>query len=118
MGRVPNGPAMPRRNRPSAKERPCPEGAKQVSPGQSEAAQPPSAALGKRPTRTSVALKGQNKCAINAPQTHEIVRRNDLNAAIKRNAAESLIFFLPVEARESRPSNHIRFSVLSCPFGA
>ncbi len=45
-----------------------PEGAMQVSPGQSEAAQPPSAALGKRPP-PSVALKGRNKCATLAPQT-------------------------------------------------
>jgi hypothetical protein len=39
-----------RGNRPSVKKPPCPEGAKQVSPGQSDAAQPRSAALGKRPT--------------------------------------------------------------------
>ena len=32
------------------KKTPCPEGAKQVSPGQSDAVQPRSAALGKRPT--------------------------------------------------------------------
>ena len=62
VGRAPKGPSGPEelpcpertgltpKKTPCIKKPPCPEGAKQVSPGQSEAAQPPSAALGKRPT--------------------------------------------------------------------
>ena len=40
----------PRGNQPYVKKPPCPEGAVQVSPGQSDAAQPRCATLGKRPT--------------------------------------------------------------------
>jgi hypothetical protein len=62
------GTAMPGEPR-CVEEPPCPEGAKQVSPGQSEAAQLPSAALGKRPHPTFVALKGRNKRAANERRT-------------------------------------------------
>jgi hypothetical protein len=77
--------------------------------------------------RTSVALKGRDKRVPIAPQTRQAERRNDPNAGITRNVTDSLAFAWPVEARESRPSIHIRFaiirdhipiSVLSCPFGA
>ena len=115
----PKGPPCPKQTGyapakpPSVEKTRCPEGAKHVSPGQSEAAQPPSAALGKRRPPTSVALKGRNKCAANAPQTRETVRRNDSNAGITRNMADSFAFVSLVEARESSPSNYIRFAKCS-----
>jgi hypothetical protein len=121
------GAAQPLRNPPCAGEPPCPEGAKQVSPGQSEAAQRPSVALGKQPPPTSVALKGRDKYAANAPQTRETERRNDPNAGITRNVTDSFAFVLHIEAHEYTPSIYLRFaivrdhiplSVLSCPFGA
>jgi hypothetical protein len=37
--------------------------------------------------RTSVALKGRDKCATNAPQTRETERRNDPNADVMRDVA-------------------------------
>ena len=78
-----------------------PEGAKQVSPGQSDEAQPRSAALGKRPTphvrRPEGARQMRHKCSTNPPQTRETERRNDPNADVTRDVADS---FCP-----SKPAN-------------
>jgi hypothetical protein len=113
----------------------CPEGAKQVSPGQSEAAQPPSAALGKRPTphvrRPEGAKQIRDKRATNTRQTRhkctkscvEIIQMSESYGTWLIRCHSSL----PIEDRESRSSiyirfamvrDHIPFSVLSCPFGA
>jgi hypothetical protein len=64
-----------------------PEETKQVSPGQSEAAQPPSAALGYQTHPKSVALKGQIRLAA----------RLRLNLAIRRISFGKLFFGGPLE---------------------
>jgi hypothetical protein len=88
VGRAPKGPCCPEelpcpertgltpKKTPSIKKPPCPEGAKQVSPGQSEAAQPPSAALGKRPTPHVGRPEGakQTRCSVSIPQFAASVR--------------------------------------------
>ena len=109
---------MPRSNRRAPKEPPCVEGAKQVSPGQSDAAQTRSAALGKRHPRTSVALKGRDRCATNASKTRETVRRKRPNANVTRHMADSLAFDFPVEARASSPSIHSRFAMIVSTSGS
>jgi hypothetical protein len=63
----------------------------------------------------------------NALQTRETVRRNDLNAEITQNMADSLPFVSPeesprIEAIHFHPCandrEHVWLAVLLCPFGA
>jgi hypothetical protein len=142
VGRALNGPAKPRRNgltangppcpkqtgyapaKPSSVENhPCPEGAKHVSPRQSQVAQQPSAALGKRPPPHVRRPEGARHMRHKRTKSCvEMIQRPESHGWWPIRCR----FVWPVEARDSRPSNYIRFAMAviasgswscRCPFG-
>jgi hypothetical protein len=134
VGRALNGPAKPRRNgltangppcpkqtgyapaKPSSVENhPCPEGAKHVSPGQSEAAQQPSAALGKRPPPHVRRPEGARQMRHKRTKSCvEMIQRPESHGWWPIRCR----FVWPVEARESMPSISIRVQMIVSTSGS
>ena len=112
------GPAMPRRNGPASKNRRAPKGQNMLAQGRARrrSRRAPPWVNGQR--RASVALKGRDKCATDAPQTQETERRNDPNAGITRNATDSVAFVLHIEAHEFTPSIYLRFAMIVSTSGS
>ena len=118
VGWVPNGPPKPLRNRDASRPLPAPKGQNRLAQGRARRRSRRAPPWVRGHPRTSVALKGRNKGATNAPQSRETACRNDPNAGITRNVIDSLAFVLPVEAHESRPSISSRFAIIVSMFSS
>ena len=104
----------------ASKNRPAPKGQNMLAQGRARRRSRRAPPWVNGQPRTSIALKGRDKCA-------RIARKHASRTSECQRHVEHDQFILPVEARESRPSIYIRFaairdhiplSVLSCPFGA